>query len=244
MIYVEGEVHIVIQPDEALKPQSLDRDDDFALYTDEISERIDVDKNFVVTRFNEQRRRSCVADFNNLNLSSEVLMQLLQIFQNEDSFKDLVLSSNRLDLQKCNLLRDILSSNSKMIFLDLSNCLIGDEGMDVISEIFKVNCTIQTLVLEHNFITENGIDGLCDALQKNSSLTSLNLSRNQLGPIGAQKLASAMLPNKSIRQVNLNKQLKGAKIGPDGATAFSRLLRRDSCNLSILQVSVCKQYII
>lgn len=211
--------------------------DDVADDMDEISDRIDVDEDFVVSRYNDQRRRSCVADFKNLNINDNALSKLLLKFEDDDKFSDLVLSSNRLDHNKCNLITNALSTNTRIVTLSLSNCFIGNTGMQIIATMFKANTSLKTIVLEQNSITEDGVDDLCKVLGKNTSLTSLNLARNQLGPIGAQKLAVALMDNCTLKEINVNKQLKGTKIGPDGATAFSRVLRRKNSPITILRMA-------
>ena len=86
------------------------------------------------------------------------------------------------DSQSCTNLQDFLVNPNSYIIIDLSNQLIGNNGLIALSDALWRNSTLIELNLENNGIGYSGIKYLLSwFLYNNKSLKSLNLANNCLG---------------------------------------------------------------
>jgi hypothetical protein len=101
--------------------------------------------------------------------------QLLQVFDNDKSLRELNLSGKQ----------------------------IGDAGAQALATALETNSSLSTLWLNNNQIGAEGAQDLATALQTNKTLTGLDLWNNQIGDAGAQALSSALHTNSSLRELYL-----------------------------------------
>ncbi|MBX9807700.1 MAG: hypothetical protein K2X95_07865, partial [Flavobacteriaceae bacterium] len=87
--------------------------------------------------------------------------------------------------------------------LDISQCLIRDEGMISLAHALK-DCGLETLIVSRNEITVKGIQVLGEVLMEGStSLKVLDVSVNRIENGGIEALAKA-LPNTVLETINLD----------------------------------------
>ena len=85
----------------------------------------------------------------------------------------------------------------KLVRLDLSCNIIGDDGAKQIADALKVNLSLEKLVLSQNNIGDDGAKQFADAVKVNQSLKTLDLSDNNIGDDGAKMIADALKINHS-----------------------------------------------
>ncbi|EDQ89236.1 uncharacterized protein MONBRDRAFT_25471 [Monosiga brevicollis MX1] len=116
--------------------------------------------------------------------------------------------------------------------LGLSNCGLGDEGLETLCATLKGRTTKLTeLNLRSNELTEAGAHHLAELLATQPQLETLNLDNNDLGSDGAQILAKALADHANMRVLNL--MYNG--IGDSGAQSFAELNKSNN-GLKILYV--------
>ena len=117
--------------------------------------------------------------------------------------------------------------------LVLSKNGIGDNEMDVLAEVIRVNNEVlESLILEGNPIGNNGAESIAEALMSNTTLRTLGIyfkkprSRREISirAAGAAHLARALKVNTALLSLDLN----GNKIGDKGAMELAKALRANS----------------
>ncbi|CAM4584339.1 unnamed protein product [Leuciscus chuanchicus] len=99
------------------------------------------------------------------------------------------LSKCDLTEESCSALASVLSSDSNLKDLDLSNNNLQDSGVKLLSDGLKENCKLERLRLSDCSITEEGYKALASALRSNPShLTELDLRGNYPGQSGVKEL--------------------------------------------------------
>ena len=131
-------------------------------------------------------------------LSEKTQSDLIRVFKNDPTLKELKLVNNQIGDKGAALIADALKKNTTLKKLYLGKNKIGDEGAALIADALKKNTTLTALGLYGNQIGDEGASALADALKKNTTLTSLGLYDNQIGDKGAGFLAEALKQNSSL----------------------------------------------
>ena len=97
------------------------------------------------------------------------------------------LNKNKLATTGTAPLREVLKNNSFLIFLSLSDCQIGPEGLGFISEGLITNKVLEHLNLARNFLTSKSLKNFFHSI-KNSNISELVLSHNKIGNDGAKTI--------------------------------------------------------
>ncbi|XP_068699894.1 nucleotide-binding oligomerization domain-containing protein 2-like [Montipora foliosa] len=126
----------------------------------------------------------------------------------------------------------VITVNSTLTKLFLSDSCIGDMGTSSLSKALTVNTSLTSLHLSRNSIGDEGASSLSHALAVNTSLTSLRLSRNSIGAEGATSLSLGLAVNTSLTSLRLSRN----SIGDEGATSLSQVLTRNT-SLTTLDLS-------
>lgn len=118
---------------------------------------------------------------------------------------------------------DMLEINKTLQVLDLVNCGILDEGLEILLKAFESNknTTLKVLWLDTNGITYKSADLIANFIAANSSLVDLSLSCNRLCDIGIEKISKAIPLNTTLQRISFASN----RIGPDGARYLSEALK-------------------
>ncbi|XP_057199982.1 ribonuclease inhibitor-like [Triplophysa rosa] len=208
-----------------------------------------------------------------LNLSNRVLYES-RVRQISDLLQDKHCKINTLTLWDCGLteescssLASVLSSNSSVTELDMSNNYLQDSGVKKLQKgLEHTNCKLKKLCLSECSITEAGYRCLSEAVRSNPShLISLDLSGNDPGPSGVKlihqliqdtncalntvrflKSSSAVeaveylktLGKDPLLQRKLN--LNKCKLDESRVRQISDLLQDKHCKLNTLTLNSCR----
>ncbi|XP_051991744.1 NACHT, LRR and PYD domains-containing protein 3-like [Xyrauchen texanus] len=196
--------------------------------------------------------------------SHECLLRLLPVIK----------ASRKADLMGCNLtekscsaLASVLSSNSSSLReLDLSNNVLQDSGVKLLSDALKSpHCTLEILRFAACRFTGQCCESLSSFLQSSKSLRELDLSNNDLQDSGVkllsdalrspqctleilrfaacrftgqccESLSSFLQSSKSLRELDLSNN----DLQDSGVKLLSDALRSPQCTLEILRFAACR----
>ena len=176
-------------------------------------------------------------------------MKFLQIsfecFFNVDSID---LQSTTLSNFEVEILTDCLKTNSRLIELNILNCLTEDSLVLTFSSCLMTNRTLCKLNLSSNKITDKGMKELAEAIQVNTKLQELNISKNNITDEGARRLAEAIQMNTTLQELNISKNWisKEGVIRIVEACTINRTLHKLVCthnNLSKSGLADINEYI-
>nr|XP_055062447.1 NACHT, LRR and PYD domains-containing protein 12 [Misgurnus anguillicaudatus] len=161
-------------------------------------------------------------DLSGNDLQDSGLQQFLHGMENtERKLEALKLSWCNLTDKSCEMLSSILTSNSPVRDLDVSNNDLQDSGVKLISEALKSpNCKLEILRLSGCMVTDEGCCYLASALSSNPSshLRELDLSYNHTQDSGHQMLSQKL--NKLITE-------------PRGECFIKSGIRKYACDLTL-----------
>ena len=127
-----------------------------------------------------------------------------RIAADDEDLEKVKMNGKRVDDEKLAELSQVLSSNTSITSLHLSNNTIGHEGIAALADALHQNLHVEYIDLSGNTIGDEGAAALADCLQhNNTSVISLNLQNNGIGDEGAEALLSAVLTNSTIHSLNL-----------------------------------------
>lgn len=136
-------------------------------------------------------------DLSSNSLSPEGLVEILQIVTVHESLVSLDICSheglhrNRLGSTGAAAIGDLLSRNSLLISLNLTNTSIGSEGLELLSAGLSKNRTLLRLSIAHCGITGSVLDNFFKSICK-SRVTHLNLAENSLGALAADYISDLL----------------------------------------------------
>jgi hypothetical protein len=97
------------------------------------------------------------------------------------------------------IMADLFSSTSSLVWLSLVNCGIGAPGSTSIAKALKVNTSLKRLCMSHNKrIGDAGAVALANTLASTTSLTSLSLHACGIGDQGGLALGRALGANLAL----------------------------------------------
>ncbi|XP_060780253.1 protein NLRC5-like [Neoarius graeffei] len=165
--------------------------------------------------------------------------------------------------KSCTALASALCTNPSHIRqLDLSECKLGDSGVEKLCDLLKKHeCKLETLRLWNSVseksctalasalgtnpshirqlhlsgceLGDSGVEKLCDLLKKHECKLETLLLRNSVSEKSCTALASALCTNPShIRQLDLSE----CKLGDSGVEKLCDLLKKHECKLETLRL--------
>ncbi|XP_039506918.1 NACHT, LRR and PYD domains-containing protein 12-like isoform X4 [Pimephales promelas] len=138
----------------------------------------------------------------------------------------LTLINCEIKAEGCAALTSALRSNSYLRELELSENIIGDKGLKLLSDGLKdPHCKLEKLMLRCCEITAEGCAALTSALRSNSHLRELDLTGNKLQDSGVYLLSSGLKdPHCSLEKL----MLSDCNLTREGCAALASALRSDS----------------
>ncbi|XP_057182728.1 NACHT, LRR and PYD domains-containing protein 12-like [Triplophysa rosa] len=134
----------------------------------------------------------------------------------------------------CDALASVLTSNSHLRDLNLSENNLGGLGVKLLSARLKnPSCKLEKLTLWDCGVTDEGCDALGLALKSNLYLRDLDLTKNNLGDSGV-KLLSAGLENPNCKLETL--WLSDCGVRDEGCVALASALRSNPSHLRELNL--------
>ena len=132
------------------------------------------------------------------------------------------LSSCKLEV---NYLAKMLSENSNVRNLYLTDNGITNEGLDVLAKGLCKNSTLKTLALYKNDVgfkkeSPSKFTGMAEMLATNDKIKVLSLDENPLGSAGVTWIAEALESNKGVKHLHLTY----TDCGDEGAAALAKML--------------------
>lgn len=127
-----------------------------------------------------------------------------RIAADDEDLEKVKLNGKRVDDAKLAELSQVLSSNTSITSLHLSNNAIGHEGIAALADALHQNLHVEHIDLSGNTIGNKGAAAFAACLKyHNTSVVSLNLQSNGIGDEGAEALLSAVVTNSTIHSLNL-----------------------------------------
>jgi NLR family CARD domain-containing protein 3 len=131
----------------------------------------------------------------------------------------LILDNNNIGFGARTLAK-ALSSMIQITTLNLSECNIGDNGMNAIASALGNLTNLKMLYLANNNISNNGTKHLGQALQKINELTEFDISINNIGVEGGNAIITALRNKLQLSYLNINE----CNIGDDNITTLITFL--------------------
>ena len=156
--------------------------------------------------------------------------------------KNLVVDS--IYLSRCkleiNYLARMLSENSTVRKLNLTDNGITNEGLDTLAKDLCKNSTLKILTLFLNDVgfkseSPSKFTGMAEMLARNDNLEELSLSHNPLGSDGVTWIAEALESNKGVKHL----YLKNTDCDDEGAAALAKML---SINKTLEGLYLCGRH--
>lgn len=143
---------------------------------------------------------------NNCSFNEESLCQLATALKENCKLKELDFSYTFNAGISISPLMDMLSVNTSITKLDLSNNALGRNAQGSIGEMLKVNRSITALTLRS--IGGKALELICAGLAVNSCVTNIDLSNNRFDHRHVSALAECLKVNRTISNVTLLKTIK------------------------------------
>ena len=140
----------------------------------------------------------------NTSLDSKCVSILSEILKTNKTIKILVLWSSSLT-GGIKQVSDSLFNNKTLEQLVLFNVTdITDEDITHLSTMLSSNTTLKVLWLSNCNITDNGVQYICEGLTKNQTLTELNIGRNpQITSVSTSTIADLIQTIISLTELRL-----------------------------------------
>ncbi|XP_042559438.1 NACHT, LRR and PYD domains-containing protein 3-like [Clupea harengus] len=140
-----------------------------------------------------------------------------------------------LTYKSCGIVATVLQSPNSLTELDLSNNVLGDSGIQLLSNgMFSPHCKLQTLRLSEYTLTDKSCGIVATVLQSPNTLIELDLSNNDLGDSGIQLLSNGLSsPHCKLQTLRLSDCL----ISEKGCFCLASALSSNPSHLKELDLS-------
>lgn len=157
------------------------------------------------------------------DLNAETIAPVVEALEKDNQVDQLWLKRNPLKPAGAIAMQKMLSLNSHIVVLDLTNTGLLDQGTSTIFEAIASNkgSRIQYLYLESNGITTKSVADICRLLPQ-TRIKELCLSGNRVGDRGAKMVAPLLDQLEHLK-------LSSCGIGADGASALALVLSSNKC---------------
>ena len=183
----------------------------------------------------EDSRKRAVKDIPNTEYRINFVCNCL--VQN-DRLTSVKLSKMEITSESAKEVAKVIDRNTVLQDLDISQNLLGDDGMLIICDSLKNNETLQTLNISKNKITSKGAKEVADAFNEKCKLKNLNISDNNISATG---IIAIIDNNSSLQQLNVSNNNISEDI--EKLKELSKAIQ-DNTNLKVLKIlqdsPVCK----
>jgi NLR family CARD domain-containing protein 3 len=145
------------------------------------------------------------------NDSSISVAPITRFVSNNDTLTYLCVNNSRDGVGVMELVR-VLQNNNSIRSFDIRNSKVKDVE---IAALLSTNSTITDLNVSDNDIGDDGVILIGDALLRNTSITRIDLSDNSIGLNGVKHLADAMTVNSTVTELELSGNYRISKKGAD-----------------------------
>ena len=97
-----------------------------------------------------------------------------------------------------------LSDNCYLTSIKLSKMEITNESAEKLAKVIECNVVLEDLDISDNLLGDNGVCIISNSLKHNRTLQTLNISKNGISSDGAEKLADALVHKENCRLKKLN----------------------------------------
>ena len=146
-----------------------------------------------------------------------------------------VVGANLSDNTQILIISDCLQVNKKIIEVNLCNCRVTNEGIEVLVQAVEDSATLHSLDISNNVISDDGLLFISNFLKINT-LCKMNLSDNELRDEGTKKLSKAIKVNTTLQDLNISKN----KIADDGAKGLTKAIQ---VNRTLQELNISKNLI-
>ena len=144
-------------------------------------------------------------DVSNNEISDDCTVALSKCLKTNTALIDLDVSNNSISCKGVSAIAEALQVNSTTLQkLDISNCIVGDDGAIAFSKCLKINTKLIELKLSGNEITSNGMSAFAVAMQENNALQKLNISNNNISDDGMVVFSKYLEKNVSLVELNIS----------------------------------------
>lgn len=133
---------------------------------------------------------------------------LCKATESNKSLTEIDLTFNRVTVDGCHLIGEILKVNTSLKSLILAG--VGLENVCAIAEGVKFNSALEALNLDFNHFGSAGAFAICESLRMNQTLARLEIASNRIGPEGCSAVARLLRVNKSIKALDLSSNHAGS----------------------------------
>ncbi|XP_069753979.1 NLR family CARD domain-containing protein 3-like [Narcine bancroftii] len=168
---------------------------------------------------------------------------LSDVMKSQDcKLQNLKLDGNNLTHKSCEQLAEILNINDNIIFLDLSDNNLQDNGISSLcGALENENCALKILRVCGNKLTPSCSENLASMIKTNKTLVELNLSNNRIGEEGLKQVCEALkTENCKLQKLGLNSifefdfGIMGTYEDAPGIENLCSLLKDKNCTLQSL----------
>ena len=150
-------------------------------------------------------------DLNHFSLGVDETNMLYGYLEDNKEIKSVCLQGNRIGPRCAPFLAKVISKNSSITKMDLSNNCLGTSVV-ALAHALKDTKTLNWLSLRGNQI-RGAARQFADGLQHNTSLKALDLSYNDIDDEGGYCIARALQDNKTLKELNMSWNCMGAFTG-------------------------------
>ncbi|XP_054258702.1 leucine-rich repeat-containing protein 74A-like [Macrosteles quadrilineatus] len=129
---------------------------------------------------------------------------LTETLMDNNYVKELNLKNNILNLDAMYHLKLLLKRNINLTTLNLSQCKITAEGIEMLGVGLEICPRLSHVDLSYNEFGDRGMEVLAGKLCYNTSITHLNVSHNHLTHLSGMYLAEAMEENYTLEHLDLS----------------------------------------
>ena len=145
----------------------------------------------------------------NQNRSEELAPALTSIISNNKFMESLLLSNNNLNDDGVIKIAQSLCKHTKLKIINLQSNNITEKSAEALASIISSNTGLQELYLSNNTI-QLGVITMSTALKNISSLKVLDLNNNNIPEEAADELSAAIRANNSLEKLYLNSNHLGS----------------------------------